>query len=163
RERRATLPAHPRSPRVPPEEKETAVTIRIVPVIAIALCTWSLQAQENAAPRGTTASTWAEGTATISYGQPAWRDQFKETVKDGMVWRLGSGDPTSIKLSCGLAATNGAVPPGDYKLALRCASAKEWTLVVYKGNGFYSEGLPSWTIKHAGTVTEDATGAKPLD
>jgi len=101
------------------------------------------------AQRETAEASYAEGKVSISYGSPTWRDEFATAMAKEKVWRLGSNDPTAVKLSCGLMTNDGAIPAGDYKLAMRRGDDGKWNLVIYSGNGFYAAGQDGWGIKPA--------------
>ncbi len=134
------------------------VRIQALGVLVLLGLTAVLSGQDTAAApaRATAAAAWAEGKATISYGVPAWQDAFAEQMQDGFVWRLGSGDPTTCEMTCGLMSESGPVPPGSYKLAVRIGPGCRSSLLVYEGNGFYAEGLKTWSIP-CDSMVKDAT------
>ncbi len=96
------------------------------------------------------------GSIRIEYGAPSWSEAFAAEMKPGTVWRLGNNDPTTCALKCGLVASEGAVPPGEYKLALRFGSDSSPSLLVYEGSSFWSEGLPTWSIPLASRTKLEA-------
>lgn len=112
------------------------------------------------AQRETAEASYSEGKVSISYGSPSWRDEFGPEMEKQKVWRLGSNDPTSVSLSCGLMTNDGAIPAGDYKLAMRKNDQGKWDLVVYEGNGFYRPGMKGFCIKSAVSMKSDDIAKK---
>jgi hypothetical protein len=120
------------------------------------------QEKESDKPaRQTAEATWPEGKLTITYGAPAWKDEFKDQMTG--VWRLGKDQPTSAKLTAGLESTQGAIPPGDYTIALRATPDKKWNLLFYEANAFYDEAFKTWEIEPTGPTTELKTPASKLN
>lgn len=121
----------------------------------LSLLALALVALPATAQREQTVATWDEGKVTIDYGSPKWRDSFADRMKETDTWRLGSNDPTGIKLTCGLVTDDGAIPAGDYKLAMRKGDSGKWDLVVYQGDGFYNKKLKAWAIGPAISSDKD--------
>jgi hypothetical protein len=130
----------------------------LLPIALLALVGLPLFAQ-----RATTEAKWNEGTAKIEYGIPSWRASFSESMQKEKTWRLGSNDPTGLALSCALQTNEGPIPAGDYKLAMARNDDGKWDLVIYRGNSFYSEGMPAWHIRPASATDAKDPLAPKLD
>lgn len=128
----------------------------------ILLPSLGLVAQPAAGDRQTIKTSLAQGEVQIAFGAPAWNEAFKGQMKENFVWRLGNNDPTQLKTACALACQGDALPPGEYKLALRCKTPSEWTLLIYKGSDFYAEGLPTWELVQKSPVSDNAEVAARL-
>ncbi len=127
--------------------KSTLTTVLALSVVATAV----------AQDRKTAKASFDEGAVTISYGSPTWRDAFSKAMAEQKTWRLGANAPTSVNLTCGLMTDSGCIPAGDYKMAAQRNDKGDWNLVVYKGDGFFDEGLPAWTIAPANASKSDKT------
>jgi hypothetical protein len=130
---------------------------RILSILALVA---GLAAAQDPQAREQSTAELAHGKATVAYGAPVWRDTHLEQVRPGAIWRLGSNDPTTLRLACALVTRQGGVPAGDYKLALRCTAEDACELVVYDGPGFHNDGLMSWTIPASRMTREGTTAAK---
>jgi Protein of unknown function (DUF2911) len=114
--------------------------------------------EKKAAPaqvaRQTAEATWPEGKLTLSYGSPAWKDEYKaKATEAGFVWRFGNNQWTTATLTSGLDSAQGAIPPGDYSVALRSGADGKWDLLFYEANAFYDKAFKTWEIK-GGTTAE---------
>ena len=105
-------------------------------------------------------ATWTEGKMTIEYGAPTWRDAFTERMASQAIWRLGQNDPTRVNMTCALMTGTGAIPAGDYGMALKKNGDGKWDLVVYKGGGFFNEKMQHWIIEVSGAKASDASAEK---
>jgi len=112
----------------------------------LSLLLLALVALPAAAQRAKTEATWDEGKVTIDYGSPKWRDGFTAQMQKTDTWRLGSNDPTGLKLTCGLVTDSGPIPAGDYSLAMAKTKSGMWKLAIYQGGGFYNKKQKTWTI-----------------
>jgi Protein of unknown function (DUF2911) len=111
--------------------------------------------------RKTAEATWPEGKLTLNYGSPVWKDEFKaEAAKAGFVWRFGNNAPTAATLTSGLESAQGAIPPGEYTVAIRSGGDNKWDLLFYEPKAFYDAGFKTWEIKAAGPVSELKAPAK---
>jgi hypothetical protein len=156
--------AFPASPPLLMRKKPMRIRSIVVPVLFVSLLAAlpaPLAAQDEASgsDRGQVQAEWPEGKAVLSYGRPKWNDAFKEQMTEGFVWRLGNNEPTSLAVTCGLMTAAGPVPPGEYKLACRCAAPDEWRLLVYRGTGLYEDGVKTWEIKPEATDKNHAKTA----
>jgi Protein of unknown function (DUF2911) len=107
------------------------------------------------AARQTAEATWPEGKLSLSYGSPAWKDEYKEKAKEaGFVWRFGNNQWTTATLTSGLDSAQGAIPPGDYSVALRAGADNKWDLLFYEASFFHDKAFKTWEIKSAGPVQE---------
>jgi hypothetical protein len=128
------------------------------------------QDKEHAAPpkaeRKTAEATWPEGKLTINYGSPTWKEEFNEGIKklaaEGKEWRLGNNEPTRATLTSGLDSAQGAIPPGDYTLALKPGADNKWSLLFYEAQTFYDKAFKTWEIPSTGAATELKTPAQNL-
>ena len=112
----------------------------------LSLLLLALVALPAAAQRAKAEAAWNEGKATIDYGSPKWRDDFTAQMQKTDTWRLGSNDPTGLKLTCGLVTDRGPIPAGDYSLAMLKSKSGSWRLAIYEGDGFYNKKQKSWLI-----------------
>src|SRR5262245_51632520 len=103
-------------------------------------------AQATAAPpkaeRKTAEATWTEGKLKIEYGSPAWKDEYKDQMKEMKdPWRLGNNLPTVATLTSGLETAQGALPPGEYRVALKPGADNRWSLLFYEAQTFYDKAF----------------------
>jgi hypothetical protein len=104
------------------------------------------------AARQTAEATWPEGKLTLNYGSPAWKDEYKEKAKEaGFVWRFGNNQWTTANLTAGLDSAQGAIPPGEYSVAMR-SGGSSWDLLFYEAAAFYDKGYKTWEIKSSSTA-----------
>jgi hypothetical protein len=110
--------------------------------------------------RKTAEAKWAEGSLTISYGSPTWKDEFKDQMTE--VWRFGNNEPTKAVLTSGLESSQGNIPPGTYTLALKPVDGKKWNLLFYEASAFYDKAFKTWNITPAGATEELKTPSANL-
>lgn len=86
-------------------------------------------------PRGTVEATVGDATVSIEYGRPSLqgRDMLAQAT-DGMVWRLGADQSTTLTTSADLDFSGVEVPAGSYSLFAR-KSGDAWTLLVNSQTG----------------------------
>src|SRR5262245_61408285 len=105
------------------------------------------------AARQTAEATWPEGKLTLSYGSPAWKDEYKaKATEAGFIWRFGNNQWTTANLAAGLESAQGAIPPGDYSVAMR-SGGSSWDLLFYEASAFLDKDAPykTWAIKSTAT------------
>jgi hypothetical protein len=113
--------------------------------------------------RKTAEATWPEGKLTVSYGSPTWKDEFKSEMKEMKdPWRLGNNEPTSAILTSGLDSSQGAIPPGEYRLALKPGADNKWSLLFYEAQTFYDKAFKTWEIPASAAVQDAKTSASNL-
>jgi hypothetical protein len=106
------------------------------------------------AARQTAEASWPEGKLTLSYGSPAWKDEYKAKAGEaGFIWRFGNNQWTTANLTSGLETASGNLPPGEYSVALRSAGDNKWDLLFYEANAFYDKAFKTWEVK-GGTASE---------
>lgn len=103
---------------------------------------------------------WKEGKMTIDYDPPTWRESFTEMMASEKTWRLGQNNPTRVTMTCGLMTGTGAIPAGEYGMAMKKNDQGKWDLVVYPGDGQFNQKASHWTIPVAGTKTSDTASEK---
>ena len=86
-------------------------------------------------PRGTVEASVGSAEVSIDYGRPSLRgrDMLSEAT-DGMVWRLGADQATTLTTSADLKFGEVEVPAGSYSLFAR-KSGDGWTLLVNEQTG----------------------------
>lgn len=131
-------------------------------LLSAALAAPSAFAQAN--PRGTAEATVGGATVSIEYGRPSLngRDMLG-MAEDGMVWRLGADQSTTLTTSGDLDFGGVAIPAGAYSLFAR-KSGDGWVLLVNSQSGQWgTEHDPSLDIAeiplmvHGGQMREQFT------
>ena len=92
----------------------------------------SMQQDSN---RGTASATFGEQTVTVNYGRPKMegRDMLGQAT-EGMVWRMGMNDATTISTSADMAFGDIVIPAGDYSLFMKKAG-DSWELIFNSQTG----------------------------
>jgi len=90
--------------------------------------------------RGAAKATIGSASVSLDYGQPSLkgRDMLKQMPLGG-VWRIGSGDPTTITSDADLDFGGTRVPKGKYILLARLAEPGKWSLIVSSKGAFQYE------------------------
>ena len=96
-------------------------------------------------PRGEAEATVGGAKVTIEYGRPSLqgRDMLAQAT-DGMVWRLGADQSTTLTTSADLDFAGTSIPAGSYSLFAR-KGADGWTLLVNSQTG-------QWGTAHDGSL-----------
>lgn len=86
-------------------------------------------------PRGTAEGTVGGAMVTVDYGRPslAGRDMLSR-IEDGMVWRLGADQATTLTTSAALEIGGASLAAGSYSLFAR-KTADGWMLLVNSATG----------------------------
>lgn len=86
-------------------------------------------------PRGTAEGTVGGASVSVEYGRPslAGRDMLSR-VEDGMVWRLGADQSTTLTTSAALEIGDASLAAGSYSLFAR-KTADGWVLLVNSATG----------------------------
>lgn len=86
-------------------------------------------------PRGTVEAMVGSASVSIDYGRPSLkgRDMLAQ-VTDGMVWRLGADQATSLTTSAGISIGDAMLDAGSYTLFAR-KSGDDWVLLVNSQTG----------------------------
>ena len=86
-------------------------------------------------PRGTAEATVGGAEVSIEYGRPSLqgRDMLGQAT-DGMVWRLGADQSTTLTTSADLDFSGTTIAAGSYSLFAKKAS-DGWTLLVNSQTG----------------------------
>ena len=86
-------------------------------------------------PRGTAEATVGEATVSIEYGRPSLRGRdMLSQAADGMVWRLGADQSTTLTASHDLSFGDTTVAAGSYSLFAK-KSGDAWMLLVNSQTG----------------------------
>lgn len=86
-------------------------------------------------PRGTAEGTVGGAAVTVDYGRPSLegRDMLSR-IEDGMVWRLGADQATTLTTSGALEIGGASLAAGSYSLFAR-KTADGWMLLVNSVTG----------------------------
>jgi len=92
------------------------------------------------ADRGSVKATINGARISINYGRPALkgRDMLQQ-IQPGNVWRLGSGDPTTLESDKDLNFGGTIVPKGKHILLACLVEPGKWTLVFSSKSVFQYE------------------------
>ncbi len=107
------------------------------PILALALDTLNLQAQELKIPQVSTTQTITQdfglGTIKLSYSRPnvKGRKIFGDLVPYNDVWRTGANSATVLSLTEDIKIEGNIVPAGEYAL-FTIPGEKEWTIILNK-------------------------------
>jgi len=121
---------------------KTFLSLSILPIILLASCSAPAPAPEESAPaepaaaapadpnRGTAEVQLEETLVVIDYGRPRLegRDMISQ-LQDGMVWRLGMNEATSIESPADLAFGETVIPAGRHSLWARKVASDDWRLI----------------------------------
>lgn len=96
--------------------------------------TESEPAQES--NRGTATASFGQAKISINYGRPKLqgRDMLGQ-AKEGMVWRMGMNEATTIKTDVDLKFGETTIPKGEYSLFMKKVSGDKWELIFNKQTG----------------------------
>lgn len=86
--------------------------------------------------RGTASATFGTASVSVNYGRPQLegRDMLGQ-ASDGMVWRMGMNDATTISTGAALTFGETVIPAGEYSLWMKKVSADTWELVFNSQTG----------------------------
>jgi DUF2911 family protein len=101
----------------------------VVPYVFAVTLGLTAAATAHSAPRGEAKVTLAGKPIVIDYGRPSLkgRDMLGK-AEVGQDWRMGADAPTTLDTPVSLSFGAARVPPGQYVLRARKASAKDWVL-----------------------------------
>ncbi len=102
-------------------------------VLALAATSFAQQNQPMgpASPRGEAKATVAGKAVSVEYGRPSLRGRdMLAQAKVGQAWRMGAGDPTTLKTDADLDFGGKTVPKGEYILTATKVDAEGWLLNV---------------------------------
>ncbi len=131
-------------------------------LLSTVLAAPSVFAQAN--PRGTARATVGDASVSIEYGRPSLKGRdMLGMAQDGMVWRLGADQSTTLTTSADLNFGGVEIAAGSYSLFARKAG-DGWVLLVNSQTGQWgTEHDPSMDIAeiplmvHAGQAREQFT------
>jgi len=92
----------------------------------------------HAQDRGNVESTYSGGKVSIDYGRPALkgRDMLGRAT-DGMVWRFGMNQGTTITTEADLQFGDVSVPAGSYTILAKKVGDSAWHLILNKATDLW--------------------------
>lgn len=93
------------------------------------------ETMQEGSNRGTASATFGEQTVSVNYGRPKMegRDMLAQAT-DGMVWRMGMNEATTLSTSADLAFGDTVIPAGDYSLFMKKVG-DGWELIFNSQTG----------------------------
>lgn len=111
------------------------MTRRLFSLVLLAALAAPSAALAQANPRGTAEATVGSAEVSIEYGRPSMQGRdLLAMAQDGMVWRLGADQSTTLTTSGDLDFGGVTIAAGSYSLFAR-KSGDNWVLLVNSQTG----------------------------